>query len=230
MKRALLIGLLLHAASASAQDWGLDLTDESAKDGKLQLLLDAGITGAHLFLDGVDVGEAPGPVRPVKGGTHKVEVKQDGFKDFSKKIWIETGKLRRLEVKLEPVEGGSDVEVVGLVNVDPAPTPTAAAKVKTAGAPAAEAKPAEESTDRPEQVALTPSAEPDYVDPDLPAAKTELKRPKAWYQRWYVWAGAAVVVGAVVGGTVALASSSGQSYRPTPQDVCGRPCDLTIGQ
>ncbi len=225
MKRALLIAVVLQAGSSLAQDWGMDLTGEAdaPKEGRLQILLGPGTTGAHLYVDGEDAGELPAPPRPLKPGTHKVDVKKEGFADFSKKIWIEAGKLRRLEVKLEPsgdaITPLVDVGVVGEAQVKPAPTDR----------PEAEAEQPDTT------VALTPSSEPDYVDPDLPGGSVKREKqtgPTVWYKRWYVWAGAAAIVGAAIGGSVAIASSASKpapTFKPTAESVCGGPCDVTLG-
>src|SRR5437870_2723463 len=111
MKRAFIAAILLHASTSWAQDWGLDLTEEKtvAKDGKLQIVLEDGVTGAKLFIDDEHVGELPGPPRNLKPGTRKIEIKKEGYTAYSKKLWIEAGKLRKIDVKLEPLAGPASV-------------------------------------------------------------------------------------------------------------------------
>ncbi|RKH30583.1 PEGA domain-containing protein [Corallococcus sicarius] len=49
---------------------------------------------------------------------------------------------------------------------------------------------------------------------------------KAWYQRWYVWAGVGVVAAAGVG---AYAVTQGPAKLDANKDVCGGQCDAVIG-
>ncbi len=223
MKRALLAVLMFHAGGTFAQQWGLDLTEEPAaqKESRLQIVIPSGATGAHLYVDGEDAGALPAPPRPLAPGTHKVEVRQDGRSVFSKKIWIEVGKLRKLDVPLEKTDTLAPlvVEPIGDPKIDPAPPEAATDR------PAADA---------PEPVALTPLPESDYADPDLPGGgiRTDKSKPALWYQRWYVWAGAVAVVGALVGGSVVVATNASKpapTFKPTPEGVCGGPCDFSFG-
>jgi hypothetical protein len=86
--------------------------------------------------------------------------------------------------------------------------------------PVAEAKP----VDRPVQVALSPTVAPEPGP--LPTEQyAEVEPPKAWYQHWYVWAGAGAVVAAAAVGLAASSGGTTVGAPPLAASVCGGACD-----
>lgn len=82
------------------------------------------------------------------------------------------------------------------------------------------------SADRPERTELSPSLA-DEIDP-VPLVPnrpepTVTASSGAWYQQWYVWAGAGAVVAGAVATSFAIANS-GPDLTRNPDSVCGGPC------
>jgi hypothetical protein len=80
-------------------------------------------------------------------------------------------------------------------------------------------------TDRPEPRKLTPAADPVQPDPLVAEAEVESAREPAWYQRWYVWAGVAVVA---AGATVGVMAANRTEPPPTSTSVCDGVCDAVV--
>lgn len=88
------------------------------------------------------------------------------------------------------------------------------------------------STDRPERTDLEPEEEAFEPEPLViaaaPAPAAVSAGPTQWYQRWYVWAGGAAVVGAIAGG-IAVATQPPNLFSDPGALVCGGTCDGVLG-
>lgn len=72
------------------------LFPKKAEEG---LLVVRGPRAARVFLDGADVGQPP-VERPLRTGDHRVVLKQDGFDDADKAVFVSAGKRVELEVTM----------------------------------------------------------------------------------------------------------------------------------
>ena len=57
--------------------------------------------GAKIYLDGDNIGYTPDSVKNIVSGTHKIEVKMDGFKVWSKRVDVNSGGEVHIFAKLE---------------------------------------------------------------------------------------------------------------------------------
>lgn len=75
------------------------LGGDVAQDGSIHV--ESEPRGAKIYLDGNDIGTTPDSIRRIVSGTHKVEVKKDGYMAWSKKVDVEAGEEASIFVRLE---------------------------------------------------------------------------------------------------------------------------------
>jgi hypothetical protein len=73
-----------------------------AQDGLIRV--ESEPRGARIYLDGDNIGTTPDSIRRIVPGTHKVEVKMNGYKDWSKMVDVVAGEEGFLTAKLEQTE------------------------------------------------------------------------------------------------------------------------------
>jgi hypothetical protein len=81
------------------------------------------------------------------------------------------------------------------------------------------------AADAPVERVLTPA----YSEPGPLAVTQATVEPTPLVQRWYFWAGVAVVVAAAAAGTAVAVTSSLPPRPRTPGEVCSGVCDGCIG-
>lgn len=64
------------------------------------------VEGARVYLDGVEVGEAPADVDDVRPGEHVIEVRAPGYVSREERIELEPGAAEVVKLDLEPGTGG----------------------------------------------------------------------------------------------------------------------------
>ncbi|RKH49764.1 PEGA domain-containing protein [Corallococcus llansteffanensis] len=149
-----------------------------------------------VLVDGVRVGVTPIDNMPIKPGQHEIEFRAPGLKDV-KNIIVRAGQLYVVEGRLRPAAVASaESDVPRTPVLEPKASPTEL--VESPGLAL--------GTEQPPEVKESTS--------------------KAWYQRWYVWAGVGVVAAAGVG---AYAVTQGPAKLDANKDVCGGQCDAVIG-
>lgn len=67
------------------------------------LRIKADITGARIFLDGVEVGLTPKTIRPVAPGNHQVALVKDGYEEHRQSVAVEADKTALLVVAMKPL-------------------------------------------------------------------------------------------------------------------------------
>lgn len=154
----------------------------------------ASVPAAKVFLDGSFEGSVPLRDLLVVPGSHEVKVSADGYVSEVTRLSVKAGKDYTVNAELK--------------------------KGEDRGAVAA--------ADRPARTDLTlddDEGDEEIGPVSLVAESTpEVSAPPAWYQRWYVWAGAgAVVAGAVATGMV-VANSGPDLSRNGGAAVCNGPC------
>lgn len=153
--------------------------------------------GAEVSLDGARLGSTPLVQKVVKPGSYELRLRADGFMNDLSRVDLRAGQDTVIARTLVAVP-------------KPEPTPVATAEVKPA--------------DRPVQVALTPKVAPDPGP--LPTEQyAEVEPTKAWYEHWYVWAGAGAVVAAAAVGIAASSGGTTVGAPPLAASVCGGACD-----
>jgi hypothetical protein len=61
------------------------------------------VNGAHVFLDGTDMGPVPVEAKDVKPGDHIIDVKAPGYQDREEKVTVNVGSAAILKLDLNPV-------------------------------------------------------------------------------------------------------------------------------
>lgn len=107
---AVTLPVFLASAVAQAQLDDDLLAPLVKAEGQLSIKLSGGVTLAKLFVDGQEKGVLPMAPLKLATGTHKVEVKRPGFKDFSRTVNLRARKTVTLAVKLQPVAGVLSVQ------------------------------------------------------------------------------------------------------------------------
>ncbi|MCE9577447.1 MAG: PEGA domain-containing protein [Deltaproteobacteria bacterium] len=69
--------------------------------GSIQVL--SNISGAHVFLDGSDMGPVPVDIKDAKPGEHIIEVKAPGYQNREEKVTVNAGSAAILKLDLNPV-------------------------------------------------------------------------------------------------------------------------------
>jgi hypothetical protein len=244
---------LLVSCCALAQDLGLDLTgDTDTGAPRIAVTVPKDLTGAVLYVDDVEIGTLPLDPVPVNKGKHTVTVQRPGYADFNTTVQLKQGTTNVSAtlvatgeaVHLTSDPDGADIVVDGkghgktpqVLGLAPGKHELRLVKdgyvdwtytlFTRAGRDTdlnGELKPMGQPSDKP----LATNLEPEQMDPDL-ALRARARNPNpAWYTRWYVWAGAAVVVAAVVTG-VAVAASHHSTPGLDPNTVCQGPCDIVL--
>lgn len=149
----------------------------------------ADVGRATVLVDGLEMGTTPLSNMQLKPGSRQFEFRAKGLKD-TQTINVRAGQQYVVEGKLRPVTSTTAVA----------------------------------ANDTPTAPVLTPEFTPVDEKPGVslgtePEPQVATSTSKAWYQRWYVWAGVAVVAGAGVGAVMATRSSPGKPL--TQEDVCG---------
>ena len=73
---------------------------------------DGNAEGAMVFLDGANGGAVPCDL-PVTAGAHQIEVKRNGFKDFSQALSVAAGDHTAVEVRLDPESHPGSISILG---------------------------------------------------------------------------------------------------------------------
>jgi len=252
--RWLAVSVLLGSTVAGAQDFGLDLSEDvDVGKPKIAVTVSPALKDAVLYVDEVEIGPVGAPV-PVSKGDHTVLVQRPGYSDFTQKVHANKGTVKVsavLKAVAEAVHLTSDPDAADIV-VDgkgKGKTPkvlsllpgrhdlrlvkdgytdwtytifTRAGRDTDLNAPMkALAPPA--STDKP--LAIAPLLEPEHgveADAALTARAADPNPPL--YKRWYVWAGAAVLVA----GATAVAIAASHHSTLAPSGVCGGACDIVV--
>ena len=215
------------------RDFAKKIWIDEGKTRKLSVKLEpAGATyrlsstpsGAEVEIDGRSAGKTP-MVAQLPEGKHEIRYSLEGHEPELISIESAAGDDETIDRVLR-ASGGA----VAAAAPRKAAPPAAAAppmELDITDEGTAEVKPESES-DRP----VDPVLVPQEADPDLAAIDAAPKRDKpSLLGRWYVWAGGAAAVAAIVGGTVLIANATsgpGPVQALTPEEVCGGPCDVTI--
>lgn len=162
--------------------------------------LRADVPRTVVFVDGTRVGNAPIENHPLAQGQHEIEFRAPGLKDV-KNINVRAGQLYVVEGRLRP----SADTTTAVAQKEDVPRSTVLEPSKTNVAP----------VDQP-GLALGTEQPPEVKE----------STSKAWYQKWYVWVGVGVVAAAAGVGAYAATRSPAEL---TTNDVCGGPCDGSIG-
>jgi hypothetical protein len=81
--------------------------------GSIQVL--SNISGAHVFLDGTDMGPVPVDIKDAKPGEHIIEVKAPGYQNREEKVTVNAGSAAILKLDLNPV-APKDVGIIKVVS------------------------------------------------------------------------------------------------------------------
>jgi hypothetical protein len=220
-----------------------------SKPGWVWVELAAPVHGAHVFLDGKDVGVLPldSPLS-VPAGTHLLAAKRLGFKAFEQRIEVKSGAAIEVLAQLEPLLAvlavrsdvpDADVFIDG-TNIGRTPLedfviePGAhEVRIQHPGYQAAVSKVQAQAGAEYSVIAhlLKPALHPSLAEAPsreegsrllspLPTSAEASATSQPWYGHWYVWAGAGAVVAVTVG--VVLIT------RNQPLRVCQHHCDATI--
>lgn len=83
--------------------------------GSIKVL--SNVNGAHVFLDGVDMGPVPVDIKDAKPGEHIIDVKAPGYQDREEKVTVNTGSAAILKLDLNPTapKDTGTLKVVSLV-------------------------------------------------------------------------------------------------------------------
>ncbi|HTJ43273.1 MAG TPA: PEGA domain-containing protein [Kofleriaceae bacterium] len=68
--------------------------------GSIRVL--SNVNGAHVFLDGVDMGAVPIDIKDAKPGEHIIDVKAPGYQDREEKVTVNAGSAAILKLDLNP--------------------------------------------------------------------------------------------------------------------------------
>lgn len=120
-RRSIYIGapVLLLALAAL---WFVEQPQREARPGKIVVTPTPSIA-ADLFIDGRPAGQLPPFVHAVAAGSHRVEVRAEGYKPFSTQVQVPSGG-RPVEIDAQLVaDGPMQVEGVVLTQPKPAPPP-----------------------------------------------------------------------------------------------------------
>lgn len=82
------------------EDLSIQLDAPQPIYGKLQISC-GNISGVEILMDGKKLGEAPDIFGEILIGSHKLEMKKEGYKSYSQELVVEEGKLHKLEQQLE---------------------------------------------------------------------------------------------------------------------------------
>jgi len=80
--------------------------------GNLRVM--SNVDGAHVFLDGTDMGVVPLDIKDVKSGEHVLEVKAQGYQDREEKVVVNNGQSAIFKLDLNP-SGDGKIKVVSPV-------------------------------------------------------------------------------------------------------------------
>ena len=69
--------------------------------GSIRVL--SNVNGAHVFLDGTDMGKVPVDIKDAKPGEHIIDVKAPGYQDREEKVTVNAGSAAILKLDLNPV-------------------------------------------------------------------------------------------------------------------------------
>lgn len=82
------------------------LASIQARLSRTGVVLRGGLEGASIFVDGQPWGRTPRPDKiGLSPGSHRVTVKQSGFRDFISDISVPAGQVVEIEISLEPTTG-----------------------------------------------------------------------------------------------------------------------------
>ncbi|MFZ5443026.1 MAG: PEGA domain-containing protein [Myxococcota bacterium] len=226
--------------------------------GDVSIKLASPLSGAVLSIDGKEIGTLPLAPQSVQSGEHTVTVKRPGYAAFVKKVLVQGGKSVEIEAKLIAVAAvlsvesdvpgaqvllnGRPIGIAPLTDVEVPPGPAEVAVIKEGFREDAQkitfvagrdypvvvkfnavASKTLTASDRPVQTNLVPG------DTGTSGPLTSVKSAdEPITGKWYFWAGiAAGVVAIGVGTAVGVSAASPKALRP--EDVCGGPCDGSIG-
>jgi hypothetical protein len=74
---------------------------ELTRSDEGRIRVNANIRGAHVYVDGQEVGSVPFE-GPVSAGSHRLEVSADGMKTYGTRVDVERGQLTPVRVRLRP--------------------------------------------------------------------------------------------------------------------------------
>jgi hypothetical protein len=167
------------------------------------LAIEADQPGAQVLLNGRYAGTTPLLEVEVPPGQVELVVMREGFLDERQRLSVVAGRDYPVTVQLSRAKALAPVGTAG----PPPPMPP------VSGLP-----------DAPVERVLTP-----VVAPPDPVAAQVTGAPTPLVQRWYFWAGVAVVVAAAAAGTV-VGVMAAQAPRQRPAlEVCTGVCDACIG-
>jgi serine/threonine protein kinase len=126
----LFLGAPLLLGVLAALGFALRL-DGSRRPGRVVVTPSPSV-GADLFIDGQPAGQLPPFVHSIAAGTHRIEVRAEGYKPFSTEVLVPSGG-RPLEIDA-PLAPEGPMQVEGVVLTQPKPEPVAE-KVKLAMRP-----------------------------------------------------------------------------------------------
>ncbi|WP_223636696.1 PEGA domain-containing protein [Corallococcus sp. EGB] len=152
-----------------------------------------------VYVDGTRVGAAPIENHPLPQGPHEIEFRAPGLKDV-KNINVRAGQLYVVEGRLRPSADTS----ASVAQANDAPRSPVLQPSKPA----------------------SPMEQPGLALGTEQPPEVKESTSKAWYQKWYVWVGVGVVAAAAGVGAYAATRSPAEL---TSNDVCGGPCDGSIG-
>jgi hypothetical protein len=173
------------------------------------LVIESSTTGAQVLVDDVEVGTIPlgGPLK-LRPGQHTVKVVKPGYTQYLETVAIKAGKSVRLEVDLFPVVGVLHLkasEAGARVYVDGkfiGQTPLSGVELKAGTYKLRISKIGFYDVLKTVTVTAGQEQRLEATMLMLPADINPLlaKKPRHWYEKWWVWASAA-------GGLVALATA-----------------------
>ncbi len=184
------------------------------------VLVRSGTTGARILIDEHEAGTVPMTLPVVlRAGEHSVKVSRPGHADYLDTFRLKAGQDLVLEIDLLPTAGVIRVEADApgaVVLVDGRPIGEAPFEGEVEpGEREVEVRASGHATFR--QTVALEAGEASTVNakmlplPDGPAAGAA----PAWYERWYVWAGAAAVLaGGVAVAVVATRGADGETKDP----------------
>lgn len=109
--------------------WFQDIALELSRSAKGKLIVEAGLPGARIFLDGRDMSVAPVTIENVVSGEHLLSAQVEGVLPFASMVQVAPNAQTRFTVEFKNVLGGS---AVGAIADDLAENKFSSAKVQTA--------------------------------------------------------------------------------------------------
>jgi PEGA domain len=246
------------ARPASGDDDLAPLTPVVAR-GELGVRLLGGVQGATLLVDGKEVAALPAGRQSLPTGEHTVTVKRLGFAPYTRRLVLGASKAVDLDVRLVPTSAvlsvrcdvpdarvtvnGRKVGQTPLLELEVAPGLLDVVVSHEGYLEEHQRVAASAGRDYPVTLHLTASAPPVAADAPVERSLTPLPSlapgPVAvseasvastpLVQRWYFWAGVAVVVVAAAAGTAAAVTAAQAPRQRSPTEVCGGTCDGCVG-